>query len=549
VVDDRIGRPDPRRWRRVFLCLTAACLAAAATSIAAESGREGAGERARASALPAPALITPGGDAVVNAVPAFSWRPVRKAAKYEFQFASDSGFRSTMASYETFNTSATVDDTVFDGNYYWRVRAISGADKAGRWTEPQLLRKRWTTPPELQTPAQDATITYPSDRLVLRWSEVPHAFKYEVVLSSDPSLAGNLVADPGKPSIEVPGTSLAVTRTLSDGQRYYWAVTPIDGGGLKGPRSAVASFVWEWPSTTTPRLADLFDDADHTTFADPQFSWDAVPGAARYEVEVNSSSDFAAGSKICCSDPTTGTSLSPTKLLPNNTDLPGAQQGYHWRVRAIDLDGNAGDWNVGQVFKKVFDDVVPSVPNVRMRDNEGNNLASGATTSGPIMDWDPVPGASSYEVQVVPQVAGGCNWSADIFTSWGTPAPVEVSGTAWTPLAFQASTPVPFADFARELDQQARGQRLDDPRGCERSCIHLSKAARHGLADDSGSRRLRLPARERDAARHAALHLVRHPGRLRLLHRGGSGRELHGRRRRGPHDDCRIRPPPAHLPG
>jgi hypothetical protein len=440
----------------VLLCLTAACLAAAATSIAGESGRDSSTSRARASALPAPALITPGGDGVVNAVPAFSWRPVRKAAKYEFQFASDSGFGSTMASYETFNTSATVDDTVFDGNYYWRVRAISAADKAGRWTEPQLLRKRWTTPPELQTPAQDSTITYPTDRLVLRWSEVPHAFKYEVILSSDPSLAGNLLAEPGRPSVEALGTSSAVTRTLSDGQRYYWAVTPIDGGGLKGPRSAVGSFVWSWPSATNPRLVDLFGDADQTTFVDPQFSWDPIPGAARYEVEVSSSSDFASGSKICCSDPTTGTSLSPSKLLPNNTDLPGAQQGYHWRVRGLDLDGNAGDWNYGQVFRKAFDDVSPSVPNVRMRDNLGTNLDPGDTTSAPILDWDPVPGASSYEVRVVPWRSVspvGCNWTASILESWGSPAPVEVSGTAWTPLAYQLSTPVTFTDPAREIDK------------------------------------------------------------------------------------------------
>jgi hypothetical protein len=460
VVDDRIGRPKARRWRRrVLLCLTAACLAAAATSIAAQSGRDSGPERARASAtLRAPALMAPANEAVVNAVPAFSWRPVRKAAKYEFQFASDAGFRSTLASYETLNTAATVDDTVFDGNYYWRVRAISALDKAGRWSAPQLLKKRWTTPVELQTPAQDSTITYPADRLVLRWSEVPHAFKYEVVLSSDPSLAGNLLADPGKPSTEVPGTSLAVTRTLSDGQRYYWAVTPIDGGGLKGPRSAVGSFVWSWPSSTQPHLVDLFGDADQTTYVDPQFSWDPVPGAARYEVEVNSSSDFASGSKICCSDPTTGTSLSPTKLLPNNTDLPGAQEGYHWRVRALDLDGNAGVWNVGQVFRKAFDDVVPSVPNVRIRDNLGNDLNLGETTSAPILDWDPVPGASSYEVRVVPWRSVspvGCNWTASILESWGSPAPVDVSGTAWTPLAYQLSTPVPFGDPAREIDKLA----------------------------------------------------------------------------------------------
>jgi hypothetical protein len=454
-------RPETRRLsRRVLACLIAACLVAAATAFAAERRSDSDSQRAHASArLRAPAMMTPAADATVNAVPGFSWRAVRGAAMYEFQFSSDAGFRSTMASFETFNTSATVDETVFDGNYYWRVRAIRADDTAGRWSSPRLLKKRWTTEPRLLAPAQDATVTYPTDRLVLRWSEVPHAFKYDVVLSTDPSLANNLVAQPGKPTNDVPGTALAVTRALANGQRYYWAVTPIDSGDLKGPRSAIGSFVWSWPSATTARLTDLFADADQTTFVDPQFSWDPVPGAARYEVEVNTSADFAAGSRICCSDPTTGTALSPTKLLPNNTDLPGAEEGYHWRVRAFDMDGNAGVWNVGQVFKKLFDDVVPSVPNVRMRNNLGDTLAAGADTSAPILDWDPVPGASSYEVRVVPwQALGGCNWSASVLESWGTPSPVEVAGTAWTPLAFQLSTPVPFADTARETDKLVAGK-------------------------------------------------------------------------------------------
>ena len=134
---------------------------------------------------------------------------------------------------------------------------------------------------------------------------------------------------------------------------------------------------------------------------DPQFEWNAIPGAAKYEIEVNTSTDFAAGSKVCCTDPTIGTSLSPTKLLANNTDLPGAQDGYHWRVRAIDLDGNAGEWTRGQTFKKVFDHVPPTVPGLRIT-TTWHHVPSGGATSAPIVDWEPVPGASSYEVRVVP---------------------------------------------------------------------------------------------------------------------------------------------------
>jgi len=419
-------------------------------------------EAVAARAPAAPRLTSPGNDATVDAVPHFSWRRVRRAVQYEFQLSADPGFRSTLASFETRNTSATIDKTLFDGFYHWRVRAVNAAGNASRWSRINSLRKRWPGEPALTSPDPGAQITYPSVPLVLRWAPAPHAAKYEVAISSAPSLAGNIVTDGGRP-IEIRGTSLAFPGTLTPG-RYYWAVTPMDAGGLKGRRSGVRSFDWSWPSGTATRLNDLWGDADATTFVDPQFQWDPIPGAARYDVEVNPTAEFAAGSKVCCSDPTTGTSLSPTQLLANNTDLPGAQEGYHWRVRGIDLDGNAGQWNAGQTFKKVFDDVVPTVPALRVRNNLGTNLALGATTDAPLIDWDPVPGASSYDVQGVPFIegitpgTGFCDWNANPGASWGAPVPIATATTGWTPLAFTISTPVPFGNVARETDKLVNGK-------------------------------------------------------------------------------------------
>lgn len=404
-----------RRRRLLTLTLLAPCLAAAASSLAAERAPDGAVARA----LRAPATVAPADGAAVEAVPAFSWRRVRGAAKYEFQFSADSGFRSTLASFETQNTSASIDKTLFDGAYYWRVRAMDADGKAGRWSRIRSIRKLWASAPQPLAPDPDASITYPTVPLVLRWSPAPHAVKYEVAISTDPTLAGNLVTEAGRP-LEVGGTSLALTRALGPG-RYYWAVTPRDAGGLKGRRSSVRSFVWSWPSATIARVTDLNADA---RVYDPQFSWDAVPGAARYEVEVNPSQDFAPGSKVCCADLTTGTSLSPTKLFPNNT--------YYWRMRAFDLDGNAGVWNTGPGFQKDFDGVVPSIPNLRLRDNV-SDPATSTTTSSPVVAWDPVPGATSYEVQVAPYEGGGCSWSkSPLFDSerWDT----ETASTAWAPL-------------------------------------------------------------------------------------------------------------------
>ena len=60
--------------------------------------------------------------------------------------------------------------------------------------------------------------------------------------------------------------------------------------------------------------------------------------AAEYEVEINSAADFASAAKVCCSSTPISTSLAPSTVLPANT--------YYWRVRAIDANGHAGEWNV-----------------------------------------------------------------------------------------------------------------------------------------------------------------------------------------------------------
>jgi hypothetical protein len=394
-----------------------------------------------ARALPAPRLAGPDDDANVQSAPVFTWQKVRRAAKYEFQLSADSRFRSIVNGAETMNTAFTLDDALPDGDYNWRVRAIGASGGAGLWSRSRSLTKRWSRRPTLVSPADDTNVAYPETPLVLRWDPVPHAVKYVVTLAADPGLASPVIGTPSRP-IETSGTAFAPNGTLEPGQ-YWWAVTPENAVGHRGARSAIGSFTWSWPSATSVSVTDLNSDA---RVYDPQFSWDRVPGAARYEVEVNPSQDFAVGSRVCCADKTIGTSLSPVKLFPNNT--------YYWRVRAFDADGRSGVWNVGTPFQKTFDPVEPFVPGLALRSNVGP-LSAGASTDSPILTWDPVPGASSYEVQVVPYELGGCNWSSG--AGWGVPTPVATATTAWTALASGGATPAPPHSAATEPDNLQDG--------------------------------------------------------------------------------------------
>ena len=399
------------------------------------------------SPLAAPTALSPAGGATVQSVPPFAWTPVQAADHYEFQLAADAGFNSPVLGhgsddFTTQNTRATVLKTIPNGTYYWRVRAIGAGGSVSAWTAGLSFRKSWTAAAALQSPAGGAGLSFGTDPLKLGWSAVPGAANYLVSVATDPSLGSlsfHLDTDPtGIPKVQA--NSLAISLALATGT-YYWNVIPLDAEGNRGVPSATASFSWTWPSTTTLHVTDL-NSADEVY--DPQFSWDPVAGAARYEVEINSSSDFAAGSKVCCDSTTIATSLSPTAVFKDNT--------YYWRVRAIDPDGNAGVWNAGPSFTKTFDKVpvvaAPAIKNLHMRDNladpgadQDANPADGYQTQVPMLTWDWVPGASSYEVDVTPFNGSFCDWGATSH-HWR----VDTAVNAWTPLGDNWFASKPYSD-------------------------------------------------------------------------------------------------------
>jgi hypothetical protein len=392
-------------------------------------------------ALATPTPTAPANGLSVDALPAFSWAAVAGADRYEFQFAADSGMNSPVLGrgddqFTTRNTRATLKKTIPNGSYYWRVRAIAKDGTPSSWTAPRLLVKAWTSAPQLQSPTQGAIMVHPTHPLVLRWAPVPRAAKYIVTIGTDPSL-GTAVQLP----VETSGTVLTPRSLLLPPGTYYWGVTPVDAQNHRGAPSAVQSFMWTWPTSTLTQVSDLF--ADPEVF-DPHFSWDPVAGAARYEVEVNSSVDFAPGSKVCCSNAVIGTSLSPTQVFKDNT--------YYWRVRALDASGNSGVWNSGPAFTKTFNKVPPtpgtSVKNLRMRDNladpgtDADTGTAGYQTNVPVMRWDPVPGAASYEVDVTPYTSGVCDWAADSSVHWR----VKTSVPFWSPLGAGWVNVKPYSD-------------------------------------------------------------------------------------------------------
>ena len=391
------------------------------------------------AAPPTPVLVSPADDAVVSSLPAFAWNPARGAHHYEFQVSADPGFNSPVLGYGndrffTGNTRATLKKTIPNGTLWWRVRSATEAGAVSPWSVVRSVKKAWAAAPTLLSPAYDATLVYPSSPFKLSWTPTAGAAKYVVTLATDPAL-GSPVWTP----VETAAPQFSRAPALAPG-RYYWGVTPLDAQGNSGKPSNVGTFTWAWPTTTTTALNDLVAALE---VFDPLYSWNPVPGAARYEVEVNSSEDFTPGSKVCCSGTTLGTSFASTALFENNT--------YYWRIRALDQSGNAGVWNLGPDFVKTFDNVppvtAPSIKGLHMRDNlseAGTDIdlgTPGYQTQVPVVTWDPVPGASAYLAEVTPFNAGACNWTANL-GHWTSQTAVNY----WTPLGTNWNNVKPYVD-------------------------------------------------------------------------------------------------------
>ena len=412
-----------------------------------------------ATKLRAPRAVSPSEAVTVQAAPTFSWKRVPHAAGYEFQLAADRAFESLIPrrtrALVIRNTSATTNGALANGDYFWRVRAVDAGNHAGRWSAVRSIQQRWTATPVLLAPREGETVDYPRTPLVFRWEPIPGAFKYRVDIATDAGLANSVFGR--RQSITTSGTDFALPTALGPGP-YYWAVTPLDAQEHPGARSAVRSFNWAWPTALDPatqmRVVDLDPNpakpdacAKARECLDPQLQWDAIPGATQYQVEISmldqSGSDprsFPAGSVVCCSELITGTSVSPTRNLANNsgTGVPGDpdQYGYWWRVRAVDAAGNPGDWNYGPAFDKTYP---LHVANLHLRDNLGDVPVDQdpstpvIDTSSPAIVWDQLQGAASYEVHVVPYARATptspfrCNWSG---TGWD----VVTAATGWTPL-------------------------------------------------------------------------------------------------------------------
>ena len=319
-----------------------------------QSRTSAADYKASSTQLSAPA-VTGGSDA--QGRPTLTWKAVSGAAKYEVYRA-----RSKDGDYIKYSTvtgtSYTNTSYIENGNtYYYKVRALKSDGTAGAWSSVVSVTYKQTLSAPTVTGGNDA-----QGRPTLTWNAVSGAAKYEVYRAR--SKDGTYT----KYSTTT-GTAYTNSSYLTSGATYYYKVRALDANGNAGPYSAVVSVTCRL-KLTAPTVTGSTDSQGR-----PTLKWNAVTGAAKYEVYRARSKD---GDYIKYST-VTGTSYTNTSYLANGTT-------YYYKVRALGSDGTAGPDStpVSVTYKAPF----------------GAPLVTGSKDSQgrPALKWDKVTDAAKYEV-------------------------------------------------------------------------------------------------------------------------------------------------------
>jgi hypothetical protein len=271
------------------------------------------------SFLTPPRLVRPQRDALLaELTPTFEWEAVPNATHYSIQIAEDREFsgaimRGSDILSTTFIPYANLKENT---QYYWRVCGIKDGI-VGSFSEVGRFRILTAMPPiTLESPPNGSRITSITPGPVLSWRRFSEGGGYWVQLSTnrDFSSAPTHIIVYNN-FYEVPSGS------LEDSKTYYWRVKQAAGTEWRRIDpiwSFTVSVVPEMPWITNP------PNGSRVSSLRPTISWNAVPYATNYELELRDGS--MSGPLVFRLFPTTTSIVSPYDLSLNKK--------YVWIIKA-----------------------------------------------------------------------------------------------------------------------------------------------------------------------------------------------------------------------
>ena len=323
-----------------------------------------------------PALISPPEDAVRASFAAddFSWTPVPGAATYRFEISPDDTFSTITYDEITVKPHHTPTVRLANNTYYWRVTPVDRRGNLGAASEVRSFHFLWELAPALLTPEDNDVNVQFLPRF--SWTAVEAARDYRLEISTQPDFSTSLTA------YATDQTDYTPTLNLANDQDYYWRVRATDYNSINGPWSAVRHFKMRW--NFEARLLTPLNNL--TSLSYPFFAWAPIPGAERYQIQIDDSTGF--GSPVANTQIyNVGAYTQPNWSAAPNTD-------YYWRVRALDGRGNLTPWSDLWSFRPV-NTTRPSIrpsqvypPYYYPPDTVNTPVYSDRTIAWPLFVWD-----------------------------------------------------------------------------------------------------------------------------------------------------------------
>ncbi|MDY5880207.1 MAG: leucine-rich repeat protein [Oscillospiraceae bacterium] len=213
--------------------------------------------------------------------------------------------------------------------------------------------------PATKTPQISLTTDASTGKPLLKWADDENAVAFAVYRST--SKTGDFTL------LDTPDDAKYLDTSAVPGRTYYYMVTAVDMGG-KEKDSAIKSI-------TCDCARPVVSITTNASSGKPSLKWNAVDGAAKYEV-YRATSKNGTYTKMYT---TTSTSYTNSSAVPGTT--------YYYKVKAICGKSSYGN-SAYSVVKSITCDCARPTVTVKCNENTGK----------PVLSWKAVDGASKYYI-------------------------------------------------------------------------------------------------------------------------------------------------------
>jgi len=345
-----------------------------------------------------PTLLQPANGAVTaDTTPWFDWTDSDPAAAYyRIQIAGNIFFIAPMVDQTNVTDSefTPVSGLIPGFVYFWRVKAYSPTGEASNWSSIRYFRLVPSAPTLLSPANAEPSHTL---RPYLDWSSVMGAAHYTIQISKNSSFTQIILKDASVYSAYI------VRKNLPAGTTLYWRVRAESFAG-----ASAWSETWSFTTPNPPGVPTLLSPhyGSVTTTDQPLLKWykSSLPAGTtfdHYQLQIATSTSFNQPLVDVNIAGWTNVTYQPVTPLASNAK-------YFWRVRAANTDGDFSNWSSTWMFytPRTGGTLWRSGIYAALRENADASLTAPTTTAlqgnatRPMFDWNDIPGATGYMIQV-----------------------------------------------------------------------------------------------------------------------------------------------------